>query len=166
MGGRSSGMAYKTGKLTNSVHQVDTQLTFVVQGDKITETGISKHVKAKLQQRQLQRPWKAQFVFSTAPSDQLPSSVARENVQNLCIIEANIENVSRTLHNQHWWNRGRRYESAALDVKLIPGSADLKFQLLHNNRVINNGDDSVEVTWEAATKRPAPNINDLELAYN
>lgn len=148
------------------MHQVDTQLTFVVQGDKVAEAGISKHMTAKLPQRQLQRPWKAQFVFSTAPSDQLPSSVARENVQNLCIIEASLENVSRTLHNQHWWNRGRRYASAAFDVKLIPGSADLKFQLLHNNRVINDEDDSVEVTWEAAAKRPAPNINDLELVCN
>ena len=56
----------------------------------------------------------------------------------------------------------RRHESAAFDVKLIPGSADLKFQLLHNNRVINNEDDSIEVTWEEAAKRPAHDINDLE----
>lgn len=103
------------------------KLTFVVQGDKVTETGISKHVTAKLQQRQLQRPWKTQFVFSTAPSDQLPSSVARESVQNLFTVEVSLENVSRTLHNQHWWDRGRLYESAAFDVKLIPGSADLNF---------------------------------------
>jgi hypothetical protein len=70
------------------MHQVDAQLTFVVQGDKVTETGISKHVTAKLQQTELQRPWKAQLVFSTAPSDQFPSSAARENVQNRCIIES------------------------------------------------------------------------------
>jgi hypothetical protein len=145
------------------MHQVQTQLIFTIQGDKVTETGISKRVTAKLQQRQLQRPWKAQFVFSTAPSDQLPPSVARENVNNLCIIEASLENVSKTLHNHHWWNRGRRYHSAVFDVKLIPGSADLKFQLLNNNRIINNEDDSVEVTWEAATKHPAPNIHDLDV---
>src|SRR2546421_524781 len=101
MGDRSSGVAYKTGQLTNSVHQVDMKLTFVAQGDKVTETRISKHVTAKLQQRQLQRPWNAQFMFSTAPSDQLPFSVARESVQNLLPVEASLENVSRTLHNQH-----------------------------------------------------------------
>ena len=137
----------------------------MAQGDKVTETRISKHVTAKLQQRQLQRPWTAQFVFSTAPSDQLPFSVARERVQKLFTVEVSLENVSRTLHSQHWWNGGTIRVSAAFDVKLIPGPADLKFQLLHNNRVINNEDDSVEVTWEAAAKRPAPNINDLELAY-
>ena len=71
--------------------------------------------------------------------------------------------MSKTLHNHHWWNRGRRYYSAVFDVKLIPGSADLKFQLLNDNRIINHEGDSVEVTWEAATKRVSPNINDLDV---
>lgn len=137
----------------------------MVQGDKVTDNGVSKRVTAKLQQRQLQRPWKAQFVFSTAPPDQLPQSVARENVKNLCVVEASLQNVSKTLRNQHWWNLGRRYELALFDVKLVPGSADLKFQLLNNNQVINTEEDSVEVTWEAATKRPVPNINDLDSMY-
>jgi hypothetical protein len=147
------------------MHQVYIQLMFAVQGDKVTDDGTSKRVKAKLQQKQLHRPWKAQFVFSTAPSDQLPQSVAREGVSNLCIVEASLANVSKTLHNHHWWNRGRRYHAAEFEVKLIPGSANLKFQLLNNNRVINN-DDSVEVTWEAATKQPALNINDVDVMDN
>jgi hypothetical protein len=147
------------------MHQVYLQLMFAVQGDKVTDNGTSKRVTAKLQQKQLHRPWKAQFVFSAAPSNQLPQSVARENVSNLCIVEASLANVSKTLHNHRWWNRGRPYHSAEFEVKLIPGSADLKFQLLNNNRVINNND-SVEVTWEAATKQPAPNINDLDIMDN
>jgi hypothetical protein len=116
----------------------------------------------KLQPAQLHRPWKAQFVMSTVPREQLPSSIARNGVKHLCIIEAKLDRVSKTVCNHHWWNLGTRYELAMFDVKLIPGSADLKFHLLNNNRLINDEQDSVEVTWEAATNRFSPGLNELD----
>jgi hypothetical protein len=135
------------------------------QGDIVTEEGISKRFKAKLQPAQLRRPWKAQFVMSTVPREQLPSSIARDSVKNLCIIEAKLDNVSKTVRNHHWWNLGTRYELAVFDVRLIPGSADLKFQLLNNNRLINDEQDSVEVTWEAATNKSSPELNEMDHMY-
>ena len=132
------------------------------QGDIVTAEGISRRFKAKLQPAQLRRAWKAQFVMSTLPREQLPSSIAGGNVKNLCIIEARLDNVSRTVRNHHWWNFGTRYELAVFDVRLIPGSADLKFQLLNNNRLINDEQDSVEVTWEAAGNRFSPDLNEMD----
>ena len=100
--------------------------------------------------------------MSAAPREHLPSSIARDSVKNLCIIEAKLDNISKTLRNHHWWNLGTRYELAVFDVKLIPGSADLKFQLLNNNRIINDEQDSVEVTWEAARSKPSPELHEMD----
>lgn len=100
--------------------------------------------------------------MSTVPKEQLPPSVARDSVKNLCIIEAKLDNISKTVRNQHWWNLGTRYELAVFDVKLIPGSADLKFQLLNNDRLINDEQDSVEVTWEASDSRPIAEVDEMD----
>jgi hypothetical protein len=140
-----------------------------MQGDKITEQGISRTFKAKLQPAQLRRPWRAQFVLSTAPRGRLPPSVAKENdVKTLCIVEAMLSNVSRKVKNRHWWNFGVRYELALFDIKLIPGPADLKFQLWNDNKLINSDDDSIEVKWDAAVRNLSipelEELNDMQRA--
>ena len=143
-------------------------LTYIVrQGDKITEKGISKTFKAKLQPAQLRRPWKAQFVLSTAPRDRLPPSVAKENnVRTLCIVEAMLDNVSRKVKNHHWWNFGMRYELALFEIRLIPGPADLKFQLWNDNKLVNSSDDSIEVRWGAAVRDLSiPELQDLNATH-
>ena len=124
-----------------------------MQGDIITERGISRTFKAKLQPAQLRRPWRAQFVLSTAPRGTLPPSIASENdVKTLCIVEAMLDNVSRKVKNHHWWNFGVRYELALFDIKLVPGPADLKFQLWNDNRLVNSDDDGIEVRWDAVVR--------------
>ena len=129
----------------------------------MTEQGISRTFKAKLHPAQLRRPWKAQFVLSTAPRGHLPPSVAQENdVRTLCIVEAMLDNVSRKLKNHHWWNFGVRYELAVFDIKLIPGPADLRFQLWNDNRLVNSDNDSIEVQWEAAVRESSiPELEEL-----
>jgi hypothetical protein len=158
-------MAHSPSLFTKSSFPAGPHTNLVRQGDKVTAEGISKRFKAKLQPAQLRRPWKAQFVMSTVPKEQLPPSVARDSVKNLCIVEAKLENVSKTVRNHHWWNLGTRYELAVFDVKLIPGSADLKFQLLNDNRLVNDEQDSVEVTWEAPDNKFAAELDEIDHVF-
>jgi len=162
MGSRPSRMVDTAGSYTSSRFLTWPHTDVMRQGDKVTAEGISRRFKAKLQPAQLRRPWKAQFVMSTVPKDQLPPSVARDGVKNLCIIEAKLDNISKTVYNHHWWNLGTRYELAIIDVKLIPGSADLKFQLLNNNRIVNDEHDNVEVIWEAPNSKFTSKVDERD----
>lgn len=100
-----------------------------VQGDRVDEAGVSKHVRAKLQKAQMQRPWRAQFVISTALRDRLPQDLTSDNVRTLCIVEADLRHIERITKNGHWWQLGQKYELAEFDLRLVAGSADLRFQL-------------------------------------
>ena len=77
--------------------------------------------------------------------------MAHNSARTLCIVEADLQHVKRTIHNDHWWNLGKRYELADFEVKIIPGSADLKFQLWNNGMLVNSPEDSIEVKWDAPT---------------
>jgi len=137
-------------KLTNS------------QGDNIGQEGVSKHVRAKLQKTQLQKPWRAQFVISTERRENLPQGLSSVTVKTLCIVEADLRFIDRVTKNGHWWQLGHRYELAEFDLKLIPGSADLKFQLWNNGRLITGENESVAVDWGAG--RPVmEQIQDFEI---
>jgi hypothetical protein len=70
-----------------------------------------------------------------------------------CIISAKVDKMKRTVHNKHWWNSGRRYELAQFRLQLIPGHADLKFELRCGDELINNEEDRVQVAWGADRAR-------------
>ena len=111
------------------------------------ESGVSKHVRAKLQKAQLSRPWRAQFVLSTEKKEHLPNDLTSQNVRTLCIVEADLRFIDRISKNAHWWQLGQKYELAEFDLRLIAGSADLRFQLWNHGRLITGENESVAVDW-------------------
>lgn len=119
-------MADQRGKFVPELNQICLTQS---QGDRVDENGVSKHVRAKLQKAQMQKPWRAQFVISTAPRERLPQDLSSENVKTLCIVEADLRHIERITKNGHWWQLGQKYQLAEFDLRLLAGSADLKFQL-------------------------------------
>ena len=106
-------------------------------------------------------------MLSTEPEDQLPKSMASKDlIREVCVITVNIESTERVVRNKHWWNLGERYELARFMIKLIPGYADLSFQLLSGGRVLNSEADKVEVNWGvAASPRLISNGDELDQLY-
>lgn len=111
------------------------------------DRGVSKHVRAKLQKAQLDKPWRAQFVLSTEKRDRLPTDLTSKMVKTLCIVEADLRFIDRITKNGHWWQFGQKYELAEFDLRLIAGSADLKFQLWNHGKLITGQNESVAVDW-------------------
>ena len=64
------------------------------------------------------------------------------------------------LKNRHWYNfNKKKYYRFKFDVKVVLGSADLKFIMLSKDRkVLSQNHDSIEVTWEPAGKTSAPKL--------
>lgn len=118
-----------------------------MKGDKVDDKGVSKHVRAKLQKDQIKKPWRAQFVISTERREHLPTDFSSKNVRTLCIVEADLRFIDRITKNGHWWQLGQKYELAEFDLKLIAGSADLKFQLWNKGRLVTGQNESVAVDW-------------------
>ena len=118
------------------------------EGEKLPADGIEKKFRAKLDPIQLRQPWHAQFVMCMEPSSRLPTVASHSAVKTLCIIEADIHNTTRIVKNGHWWNLARRYELTQIDVKVIPGSADLRFEVWNDGRRLNGDLDKVDVKWE------------------
>src|SRR5947209_4573352 len=119
----------------------------MIQGDLVGDEGVSKHVRAKLNLKQVTRPWRAQFVISTERREHLPTDLTGTKVKTLCIVEADLRYVDRITKNGHWWQLGQRYELVEFDLRLIAGSADLRFQLWSNGRLISDGNASIGVEW-------------------
>jgi len=113
-----------------------------------------KRFRAKVDPVQLHQPWHAQFVMSTEPASQLPRALSSPGVRTVCIVEANIGYTKRIVKNGHWWNLSRRHELAVIDVKIIPGSADLKFEVWNDGRRLGGTQDQVEVRWENKLRSP------------
>ena len=118
------------------------------EGEKLSAEGIEKRFRAKIDPIQLRQPWHAHFVMSTERSSELPTTLAHSAVKTLCVVEADMHNTKRIVKNGHWWNLARRYELTQVDVRVIPGSADLRFEVWNDGRRLNGDNDKVEIKWE------------------
>jgi hypothetical protein len=84
-------------------------------------------------------------------------------VRTLCVVTASIDRVPRVVKNGRWYHFGERYELAKLELRLRPGYADLKIQLLSNGKQLNREDDMVDVRWTMAPTSPSlQSDNELE----
>lgn len=86
-------------------------------------------------------------MLSTEKKEYLPNDLTSKTVKTLCIVEADLRFIDRISKNAHWWQLGQKYELAEFDLRLIAGSADLRFQLWHHGRLITAENESVAVDW-------------------
>lgn len=125
------------------------QIEWIIkQGDKVPTEGVAKEFRAKIQRTQVNYPWKAQIVMSSYVAEQLPPSMAHEGVTTLCIVESNLSGVKMKAKNQHWWNSKKKHSMAEFALKVIPGSADIKFQLWSDQRMISKDHQNLEILWD------------------
>ncbi|KAF2470561.1 uncharacterized protein BDR25DRAFT_261580 [Lindgomyces ingoldianus] len=125
------------------------QIEWIIkQGDKVPTEGVAKEFRAKIQRSQIGRPWKAQVVMSAYPPDQLPRSMYHEGVTTLCIVESSLLGVKMKVKNKHWWNSKKKHSMAEFDLKVIPGSADLTFQLWSENRMVSREQENLAIVWD------------------
>lgn len=104
---------------------------------------------------QLRQPWHAHFVMSTMPATQLPTALSDPRVQTVCVVKADVSQTKRIVKNGHWYNLSQRYELTLLDVRILPGSADLKVEVWNDGRKLNGENDQVEFKWEDRLGTPA-----------
>src|SRR5436190_17208288 len=98
------------------------------------------------------KSWNAQIVMSNLPAHQLPRSMSRGGAKLVCAVDAVLGDVELKVKNRHWYNTGERYLRARFDVKVILGSADLKFQLWSKGgRIISRDHEVIAVKWDSAT---------------
>ena len=109
--------------------------------------GVAKEFQAKIQRTQVNHPWKAQVVMSPYAVERLPRSMAHEGVTTLCIIESSLSGVKLKMKNHHWWNSKEKHSLAEFVLKVIPGSADIKFQLWSNQKIISKDHQNLKIVW-------------------
>ncbi|KIX00240.1 uncharacterized protein Z518_10379 [Rhinocladiella mackenziei CBS 650.93] len=126
----------------------------IKEGERLRPEGVIKRYRAKIDSSQLRQPWHTHFVMSMEPASRLPSSLSQHGVRTLCLVEADVSQTKRIVKNGHWWNFARRYELTLIDVKVLPGSADLKLEVWNDGRRLNSDNYEVEVKWENKLGNP------------
>jgi hypothetical protein len=81
-------------------------------------------------------------------------------VTTLCIVESTLTGVKMEVKNKHWWEFKKKHKVAEFDLKVIPGSADLKFQLWSNENMISRDQENLAVVWDR--NGPAPRQAELQ----
>ena len=140
----------------------------IAQGELVPSDGISKPYWLKIKPGEETNPWKTHIVTSSAPGDQLPTSMAEDGVNVVCGVESNLRNkiVDMKLKNGHWYSVGQPYVRVKFCVRVILGAADLKFQLQSNDhKVLSHDHDAIQVTWEAPEQSSSENCDKIGIMY-
>lgn len=51
------------------------------------------------------------------------------------------------------YSRGAQYYRAEFDVRILIGPADMRFQILSNDKVVSKDHEEIEVVWDAPDRR-------------
>jgi hypothetical protein len=90
--------------------------------------------------------------MSTLPAAELPRSLKKEGAKSVCAVESVLSHRDMKKKNRHWYNRGPEYYRAEFDMRVIIGAADLKFEMLGKDGVVNKPHSEVKVQWATAAK--------------
>lgn len=91
--------------------------------------------------------------MSTLNREHLPQSMRHDGVRIVCLVESKIDVKGMKLKRNHWYSKpGHQYTCADFDVRVVVGSADLKFQLCSKDgQNFSKDHDEIEVTWDPPT---------------
>ena len=119
------------------------------------EKGVQHAFRRKMNPGQEKLPWRTQIVMSSLPATQLPISLKRDGAKPVCAVEALLKDNDMKLKNRHWYNRKPRYYLANFDVRVLIGSANLKFEIVAKDGTRSTSHEEIEVQWAATTKQEA-----------
>lgn len=126
------------------------------QGEKVSvKDGIRHHYHMKLNPGSEGMPWRTQIVRSSLPPKDLPPSMHRDGWRAVCQVEAGLNTRDMKLKNRHWYNCKPKYWLADFDVKVIVGSADLRFEMSGKDGVISKTHEQIAVQWAAVAQQAA-----------
>ncbi|KAH0173608.1 hypothetical protein KCU67_g1193, partial [Aureobasidium melanogenum] len=127
---------------------------FIRQGQKVSvEKGISEPYRMKINVGQETVPWRTQVVMCSLPAAQLPKSIKHHSVKSVCHIESVLDPLDMKLKNRHWYNIKPRYKRAQFVLKVLLGSADMRFQLWGNGQRLSKDHEEIGVMWYAPTEK-------------
>ncbi|KAK3117675.1 hypothetical protein LTR53_000703 [Teratosphaeriaceae sp. CCFEE 6253] len=110
-------------------------------------TGISERYRYKIEMGKESEPWRTHIVMSTLPPAQLPRSLNREGVKEVCSIETVLKTSDMKRKNSHWYNLGKEYNVADFEVRLVVGTG-LRFEICGADGVRSREHEEIEVQWE------------------
>ncbi|KAL4923834.1 uncharacterized protein BDV17DRAFT_296016 [Aspergillus undulatus] len=133
-----------------NIYAVDQIEWLVIQGHAVPHTGISKDFHLKMRPGEEHLPWKVHIVMSTDIPNRLPQSMGG-NVQHVCSLDIDTENVDRKLKNRRWYSMRPQYWRATFDARVVVGAADLTFQLWSKDEWIRSSQhEPIKVQWMPA----------------
>ena len=137
----------------------------VKEGEAVPDEGFKRPFRLKIAKGYEDEAFEAQLVMSDRPAKTLPRSLRGDSVSRVCNVAARFGQQDFAGHSlQHIKHKkgnpfSRRPEHfiADFDLKVIVGSADLKFELVgKDGQKFSQNEARVEVTWHEAkpsTKR-------------
>jgi hypothetical protein len=91
--------------------------------------------------------------MSTLPAAELPRSLKKEGAKLVCTIESIFSHQDMKKKNRHWYNKGPEYYRVDLDMRVIIGAADLKFEMLGKDGVVSKPHSEIQVQWASTTTK-------------
>ncbi|KAH7007838.1 hypothetical protein B0J12DRAFT_753154 [Macrophomina phaseolina] len=120
--------------------------------------GINRPFTIKFDKDRDQKSFSSRIVVSHLPRRQLPDSMASGidisvgtqqagSVKDICVVRSLLHEGDMKLKNRHWYQWKPRYWRARFDLKVLIGSADLRFEIWHGGARRNGDEDSIQVEF-------------------
>lgn len=119
------------------------------------DTGKRERYRLKLPMGKEREPWKTRIVMSSLPEAQLPHSMRRDGVREVCAVEAVLNPYDMKRKNKHWYNLGREYNRAEFEIRMLVG-AGLRFEIWGEDGDRSRGHNEIEVKWENGESKLSP----------
>ncbi|KAK5119541.1 hypothetical protein LTR85_007369 [Meristemomyces frigidus] len=127
------------------------QINWVIKQGQVVraDTGISERYRYKIEMGREGEPWKTHIVMSTLPAAQLPSSLRREGVREVCSVETVLHTTDLRRKNHRWYHLRKEYNVADFEVRMLVGTG-LRFEIWSPDGIRSREHGEIEVQWEPA----------------
>ena len=118
----------------------------------MSDEGIAKPYVIMLKPGEEQRTFHTTIVMSSNEVDKLPTNMSQDGVKPLCSVESDLKNhvAEIKVKNRHWYNRKAKYLQLRINMQVMFGPADLKFQLRSKDeKLLSRDHKAIQVKWEA-----------------
>lgn len=131
----------------------------IKEGEAVPDEGLKRPYTQKIAKGEEADQIEAQFYMSRSPARRLPKDLRGEDVTKVCTVTAEFtDEFFNKRSSDHFkyvrrnpFSRKQEHWIAELDLQVLVGSTDLRFQLLSKDgQTLNTNDASIEVVWEEA----------------